>query len=243
VNTKTKSVLAVVLVIGGGAVWIPQLVGAKPAGSADPPLEVSNEIGAFEAPALPVPEVGYERGGESAPLDAPDVSDAEQITRALANAKELSAQRGGLDLGALLAALDPGRGGADPAALADAGAGRLEADRRLLATTAATLDITGTLAGPDPLALIDGRLVRAGEALDDERVRVDEVAAGSIVLACGEARLRVRLAPLRVRASAPGGGVDSAAAEEAAGASEPPSAGGLADVLPALDLQNGEGGR
>lgn len=187
-KTKRKTILAIVLATGGIVVWLPQLFGSSGSETREERKEVSNE-----RPSLLVSDRG-ETDAENG--SAPSSRDPSEITSVLQRAEETASQTPRLALDDLLVSLvAPEEGESNLAGL--------QPDERLyLASATEELELTATLVGPEPLAIIGGRIVRVGDELDD-RILVEEIAQGSVSLRCGDARMRLRLNPLTTRSQPP----------------------------------------
>jgi hypothetical protein len=220
VNPKTKTILAVALAAAGGAVWVPQLVGANDLPAHVRRAETPAEGGeaAVSEPAADPRSAERTQGAASAasadrtagPLEMDGGGDAESLARTLAEAEASATARHGLDLTALLAALDPGRD-APPDAIEAPSAPKADAaaDALALAAFADANPLTGTLGGPGPVALLGHRIVRAGDVLAAGRVTVERIEPAVVHLRAGDAVLALSLDAFQARrTTAASGGAD-----------------------------------
>ena len=217
-NPKIKPVLAGALALAGGAVWVPQLVGANRV----PEHLVQEDVGADGSPseadaerAYPDVAASQEAGSSSLGLPEetpshasvePQASSADvqpmpqddpliQLEATLARAESLGHGASGLDLSDLLRSLDPGREAAPVAAKAAPGVEAVAA----LEAFAAEHPVRGTIAaGPRGLAVLGGQVVRVGHVLAGGVVLRD-VGPGWVRLGLDGEELELRLEPFQAR--------------------------------------------
>ena len=210
-NQKTKTLLAGTLVVGCGAVWVPQFVGAD----SQPEHRIVDEIPASGSTNT-VPKSDFvtnSGGGDSGREDEPvgfdtlfpsngetstSPSSLRDLERALEAAEDVASPDTELDLSALLLAMDPGRDDPTGKPIVEVPSSQT-AESDQLASFAESNPLTATIAGENPIALLGHRVVREGDLVGGGTIRIDAIGAGFLMLSAGKEQARMELPAFQAR--------------------------------------------